>query len=749
MVNILPPYAFPGGPVPFVTPFTYRDGASFLERFQDLRNYVNKVVVPYVNENTAGLATTFEEQVNVLIGQVNAALTDQTEEVDQKIADLTTYVNNAVQQIIDDSIEVQDPVVAALVADTDSDTYEALQAFMGGFATQAQVDTIQELIDTGRLSQDELDERYLANILDWEGPWVTATAYGVNDAVSINGSSYIAKVAHTSGSTTQPGIGGAWATVWDLLASKGDPGQDASAADLNDIKAHFAPQAFATPLTGSLKTGNIANGTKTSQVVNSATYNAFPALALTPSGILVSVWRQAPHHDVDYPGDIFQSRSFDFGVTWETPYAIKTDTLDVRDPGITTLKDGRLVLIYRTTGPNMVDKKIYISYSTDDGVTWGSGINVPFTFNAELACATNVLELSNGTLLVTAYGNNVGQSFRSTRTIMSSNGGTTWSGETTVANGVTDSKDYNEAVMQQLPNGDVRILVRCDTGTKTIYRSTSTNGGTSWGALATVIVGGGKPSWIRLKSGAHLLIYRRNSDWSFEYVTSWDEGITWTAPALFAEIMTGGLASAYADPIELSPGLIGVIYSEETIDATNAYVRFKYMADGIGISPLGDFFKGNTGDTSGATERFVSATEFAIITNTPALGPVNALTPGWAFDQATAEAIGATIKLPSTWLTFNIVLAWAPGTTGTGGVRWQVITRDVVAGAVLGGNNEQYDVTSAAPGVAWQVVNVTAKSAQVNRNNPISFRVVRAAADGADTFATDAYLFGVWFVKAS
>lgn len=58
------------------------------------------------------------------------------------------------------------------------------------------------------------------------GTWQTGTAYAVDDAVR-NGSpasSYRCYVGHTSGATTEPGVGGDWATVWKLIAEKGATG---------------------------------------------------------------------------------------------------------------------------------------------------------------------------------------------------------------------------------------------------------------------------------------------------------------------------------------------------------------------------------------------------------------------------------------------------------------------------------------------------------------------------------------------
>jgi hypothetical protein len=56
------------------------------------------------------------------------------------------------------------------------------------------------------------------------GAWVTATSYTLNDIVTSNGSSYIARSTHTSAATSEPGVGASWTTYWYILASKGDTG---------------------------------------------------------------------------------------------------------------------------------------------------------------------------------------------------------------------------------------------------------------------------------------------------------------------------------------------------------------------------------------------------------------------------------------------------------------------------------------------------------------------------------------------
>lgn len=47
------------------------------------------------------------------------------------------------------------------------------------------------------------------------GYWATSTAYALNDAVMNNGYAYVCTSAHTSGGSTEPGVGASWMTKWE------------------------------------------------------------------------------------------------------------------------------------------------------------------------------------------------------------------------------------------------------------------------------------------------------------------------------------------------------------------------------------------------------------------------------------------------------------------------------------------------------------------------------------------------------
>lgn len=170
-MNILPPYSGPGeNPSPQISPLTYRDGITLLKKLDWINRWINRELVPFVNDNFKGVADRFTADVNNLINAVN----------------------DAVNQVIGNSITVQDPVVKALLENNTSATRVALNAILAGYYTKTETDAkfatianlnlrytktevdsivkavsdrlviVENAIGTGGyLSQAELDKRYV------------------------------------------------------------------------------------------------------------------------------------------------------------------------------------------------------------------------------------------------------------------------------------------------------------------------------------------------------------------------------------------------------------------------------------------------------------------------------------------------------------------------------------------------------------------------------------------------------------
>jgi hypothetical protein len=85
----------------------------------------------------------------------------------------------------------------------------------------------------------------------WEGSWLTATSYAVNDVVENDGSSYICILDHTSSATDEPGAGANTATYWELVAQKGVDGIGAGTVTSIDVAGGTGIDSTGGPITSS------------------------------------------------------------------------------------------------------------------------------------------------------------------------------------------------------------------------------------------------------------------------------------------------------------------------------------------------------------------------------------------------------------------------------------------------------------------------------------------------------------------
>lgn len=176
-VTPTPIEAFPINRTPFsnMVPFTYWDHATNADILTRLRHWLYTDFTNWVNENFENAAEQWNAELQTLISRVDKALLDQSNQVnaaienleeyvdtnvtdltgfvtdiandltdlintslndqdvqnDVKIAALTLFVNNAVQSIINSTIEVSDPVILGVVSDDDSETTKWLDSRYG------------------------------------------------------------------------------------------------------------------------------------------------------------------------------------------------------------------------------------------------------------------------------------------------------------------------------------------------------------------------------------------------------------------------------------------------------------------------------------------------------------------------------------------------------------------------------------------------------------------------------------------
>lgn len=141
---------------PTITPFTIPDGHTYLKTLEILV-WRMKQIIDEIDENNVEILDLVVDVLNSKIDEINDAFTEFEGEVDDKLASvdtkisdletfvnaeistLVTYVNDSVQQIINNSIEVQDPVVATLIGTDGSETRTELNAaFVPGVTVDAE-----------------------------------------------------------------------------------------------------------------------------------------------------------------------------------------------------------------------------------------------------------------------------------------------------------------------------------------------------------------------------------------------------------------------------------------------------------------------------------------------------------------------------------------------------------------------------------------------------------------------------------
>lgn len=358
-----------------------------------------------------------------------------------------------------------------------------------------------------------------------------------------------------------------------------------------------APAAFspaASGLSGSRVPETLALGTTLIDVTGGAKHNAFPGLAVCKDGSYLIVWREAISHEPSTVGVIRARKYTPNGTPLDTTYTVLTDPLDLRDPMLTVLRDGRLVMQYfKHNGTGTTIAGIFVAVSEDNGATFSERSKVPFTWGSLAACAGKVAVTPDGEWLVAAYGR-TSATYQHIRLMRSKDDGLTWTNEVTVAEGQSESRNYDEPVIGYKPDGKLMCLIRVSDSNganPSIYSTTSTDHGVTWATESRILsYAGGRPSWISLASGGILLVFRAAgaAGNATRYTLSWDNGSTWLTPVQLGRTPTS--QGTYAQPIEVAPGLIAVAYALEDVVASSSTLYWQYLADGYGISPAGDNF---------------------------------------------------------------------------------------------------------------------------------------------------------------
>lgn len=277
---------------------------------------------------------------------------------------------------------------------------------------------------------------------------------------------------------------------------------------------------------------------------------------------LIAVYRQGTSHVGDK--GVIMMRTSEDGVTWSAASLVYSHGVhDARDPSITKLADGSLIVsffIYDHVGVAALFQAVMVTISADDGATWSAAASIGDSFTDSSKCCGPILQLDDRTLLLPFYGSDAGDTRRSIRLMTSADGGATWGGSVTIADGQADGRDYAEPNLVLLSDGSILCMIRMDTGTDTIYKAISTDDGATWGATEACFEGTGAPHTIQLASGVLVICYRSSVNDRAVLRTLLNTGAIWSGEFIFDNTAYGNMA--YASPMEIS-GKVAIAYSLE------------------------------------------------------------------------------------------------------------------------------------------------------------------------------------------
>lgn len=169
-ITPLPPLPLPNfTPYTQTTPFTVRDGATFLLTLEGIRDWIQNVLTPELDSQVQTLATAWQTNATDIANAFNTIVTQMTEEVNAAIALMGNQVTEAnaaavaaaasqsaaaaseaqAAEYASTVVAFQDTAVAGLINNTNSAVTTALASLYASKGTQVTV-------ETGRLSVAEL-----------------------------------------------------------------------------------------------------------------------------------------------------------------------------------------------------------------------------------------------------------------------------------------------------------------------------------------------------------------------------------------------------------------------------------------------------------------------------------------------------------------------------------------------------------------------------------------------------------------
>lgn len=346
-----------------------------------------------------------------------------------------------------------------------------------------------------------------------------------------------------------------------------NPSQDAAAESSLDAPAETAADDAAndTPDAPPVQSITFTERSTTTIVDAGSDHLAFPDVTRLSDGRILLVYRRGNGH-VDTSGRIMKVFGDAAASTWSDETLLHDEpNIDDRDPSVTTLHDGTVVVNYfqyatHSEGVTLHDS--FVGWSTDDGATFSAfeqvgpcpmGVQDPKVSNdlwvddddlpIEVWASSSAVIETDGALLLPSYGgyalnlSNLAAHPRSRLALFqASQLGGAWTSVPVVPERQPDTWLMEPALLL-LPDGTLLMHVRTANQASpgspgNLLQASSDDGGSTWSEYKDLGFIGHAPELLRLRNGVIVSAFREINDaYTREWVSmisSLDDGATWS-----------------------------------------------------------------------------------------------------------------------------------------------------------------------------------------------------------------------------
>lgn len=308
-------------------------------------------------------------------------------------------------------------------------------------------------------------------------------------------------------------------------------------------------------------------------------YSEIPNVIKLADGRLFGTWLTSAGPGQQGQSVAVWSTSSNGGATWAAPTTFISDpTYSIGNASVTQLANGSLIATYFLQAVGGAETPllhgVYVVSSSNLGVTWGAPVNVVSAATTWEAICAPVVQIGNGNLVLPIYTNYGGAD--SSEVMISTDGGATWPTEALIRSGDVGGYNFDEVNVGLLANGTLLALMRADA--INVVQMTSTDGGHTWGSYAiSGIAGQSAPHFVQLASGRIVVVQREIAAGEVTAVSySLDNAATWSPLVALPSLVAG--QSQYGYPVELTPGIVGVLFTVN-VSSTQAVVQFTVLPE--------------------------------------------------------------------------------------------------------------------------------------------------------------------------